>query len=185
MVARARPQRPARDGSNHRAQATRKGAGRQQRAYVRALNPRFEPVDLATLIVGLNPDGPTMTTLWSPQQFLAKKRPVTEQKWTLSLCPLMALSGHSTRADEVRYGGKSGHDANGPLCRLMTYCGHWRSNISVGVALIYLCAHVRLFTRTQAFSRATTEHIPQVFWVWGKAVALLRYQLKLKHKSSV
>jgi hypothetical protein len=59
----------------------------------------------------------------------------------------------------------------------MTYCGHWRSNISVGVALIYLPAHVRLFTRTQAFSRATTEHIPQVFWVWGKAVALLRYHL--------
>ena len=76
----------------------------------------------------------------------------------------------------VRYGGKSGHDANGPLCRLMTYCGHWRSNISVGVALIYLHAHVRLFIQTQAFSRATTEHIPQVFWVWGKAVALLRYQ---------
>jgi len=59
----------------------------------------------------------------------------------------------------------------------MTYCGHWRSNISVGVALIYPHAHVRLFIRTQAFSRATTEHIPQVFWVWGKAVALLRYQL--------
>ena len=106
------------------------------------------------------------------------------RRWPVNVC-FWHLADIPPALTNVRYGGKSGHDANGPLCRLMTYCGHWRSNISVGVALIYLCAHVRLFTRTQAFSRATTEHIPQVFWVWGKAVALLRYQLKLKHKSSV
>ena len=40
-------------------------------------------------------------------------------------------------------------------------------------------------TRNDADDDRTAPRQPQVFWVWGKAVALLRYQLKLKHKSSV
>ena len=34
--------------------------------------------------------------------------------------PLLALSGHPTRTDESLLWGESGHDANGPLCRLTT-----------------------------------------------------------------
>ena len=35
----------------------------------------------------------------------------------------------------------------------------------------------RALNQRRVFSCATTEDIPQVFWVWEKAVALLRYHL--------
>ena len=39
-------------------------------------------------------------------------------------CPLLAQSRHANALTNVRYWGQSGHDANGPLCRLMTQNGH-------------------------------------------------------------
>ena len=38
--------------------------------------------------------------------------------------PLLALFGHPTRTDECPVWGQSGHDWNGPLCRLMTHSRH-------------------------------------------------------------
>ena len=46
--------------------------------------------------------------------------------------PLLALSGHPTRPDECPLWEKSGRDANGPLCLLMTHSGQVMSPDAFG-----------------------------------------------------
>ena len=47
----------------------------------------------------------------------------------------MAQSGRATRAENVCFEWKNGRDANGPLCLLLTRCGHSHRLRSDGLAL--------------------------------------------------